>query len=75
MSTTINQLTASTLKSFPVPIPPMEVQSEISRYLDEQCSDIDSVSKNIRASIEKLGKYRAALITAAVTGQLPELNG
>src|SRR5690606_20134362 len=70
MSSTINQLTTSTLKSFPIPIPPEECQAEISHYLAGRCEEIEHLVENVAASVAKLEEYRAALITAAVTGKL-----
>jgi type I restriction enzyme S subunit len=75
MSTTINQLTTSTLKSFPVPLPPEEEQKGLVRELRSQCDVLDRTVSSITKSIASLREYRSTLITAAVTGQLPELNG
>jgi type I restriction enzyme S subunit len=74
MSSTINQLTAATLKSCPVPFPSAEIQVEIASYLDKKCAEIDSISRSVRESINQLNEYRGALITAAVTGQIAGLQ-
>ena len=74
MSTTINQLTTSTLKSFPIPVPPKRDADKIADELDRRCSSIDAQTELIAQSVERLAEYRAALITAAVTGQLVELR-
>ena len=74
MSTTINQLTISTLKSFPIPIPPKQQAHEISKEIRRLCSSLDAQHELIVRSVEKLAEYRSALITAAVTGQLVELR-
>ena len=74
MSTTINQLTISTLKSFPIPIPPKRHADRISQELQRICSSIDTQHELVARSVEKLVEYRSALITAAVTGQLATLR-
>ncbi|MEJ0092846.1 MAG: restriction endonuclease subunit S [Methylocella sp.] len=45
-------------------------QDQISRFLDSACEQIDQQLAKICASLDKLAEYRAALITAAVTGRL-----
>lgn len=74
MSTTINQLTTSTLKSFPIPIPPKRQADKIAQELRRRCSLLDTQYELVVQSIENLTEYRAALITAAVTGQVSELR-
>lgn len=74
MSSTINQLTTSTLKSFPIPMAPRMEQAEIGKYLHEHCTRIDAMRKIVRLSVERLSEYRSALITAAVTGQLEDVQ-
>ena len=74
MSTTINQLTTSTLKSFPIPIPPIRQAGKIADEIHRRCSSIDVQVELIMQSVERLAEYRAALITASVTGQLGELR-
>jgi type I restriction enzyme S subunit len=39
-------------------------------YLDHETAHIDSLVATIQEQIEKLGIYRQALITAAVTGKI-----
>ena len=59
------------LKNLPVVSPPTgSEQKEIALFLDEQTTAIDKTSDRIFDSISHLEEYRAALITAAVTGQL-----
>ncbi len=74
MTTTVNQLTISTLKNFPIPIPTKHHASKISQELEQLCTLIDTQKELISKSIKNLSEYRTALITAAVTGQLPELQ-
>lgn len=52
------------------PYPPIEEQREIAAYLDEQTSRIDTLIAKAEEHIALAKERRAALITAAVTGQL-----
>lgn len=60
--------------AFILPIPPKGEQAKIARA----CAEVDAYereqSEKVMASVDGLVEYRSALITAAVTGQLPELN-
>lgn len=48
-------------------IPPNKEQKKIADYLDKECSQIDSVIEQTRASIEEYKKLKQAVITQAVT--------
>lgn len=50
--------------------PPIEMQRKIANFLDKEIGKISFLKETIRKSIELLGEYRSALITAAVTGQI-----
>lgn len=52
------------------PVPPKPEQDTIVRYLVEQTGEIRGVRELVGRSIGQLAEYRAALITAAVTGKL-----
>ncbi len=67
MTSTINQLTISTLKSFPVPFPPIETQNRIAQFLDEKTAQIDGLIEKKQALLDRLAEKRQALITRAVT--------
>jgi len=53
-----------------VAIPPPKEQLEIVRYLDKATAKIDSLISDASSTIDILQERRAALITAAVTGQI-----
>ena len=57
------------LVTIEVPLPPLETQRLIARYLDEKMAQIAELVEKISLSIELLDEYRSTLITAAVTGQ------
>ena len=55
-------------------IPPTDEQTSIASFVFEQTAKIDRTAKKVRISVEQLSEYRSALITAAVTGQVSELQ-
>lgn len=56
--------------SLPVPVPPLEEQREIADHLDRETATIDALIAKAERFIELAQERRAALITAAVTGQI-----
>ncbi len=63
-------LTAEKLEAMPAPMPPDDEQRSISDYLDEQTARIDELISESEDLIALSQERRAALITAAVTGQI-----
>lgn len=55
--------------------PHVDEQSQIADYCQDVRATVDKAKNPAEKSIAQLVEYRSALITAAVTGQLPELNG
>ncbi|WP_209437490.1 restriction endonuclease subunit S, partial [Xanthomonas bromi] len=55
--------------------PNLDEQSRIAQYCERIRGTHDKLRNPIDSSIAELVGYRSALITAAVTGQLTELNG
>ena len=53
-----------------LPIPPLLEQSAILTELDRKTARLDALAGKVRAAIERLREYRAALISAAVTGKV-----
>lgn len=53
-----------------VPVPKNEEQFAIAEYLDNRIGRMDAVADKIRESIATLHEYRAALISAVVTGKI-----
>jgi len=67
---TIGTIGLSDVKSIVVALPPIKEQSEIVSATFDGKGKIAIVSNQIEASISRLIEYRAALITAAVTGKM-----
>ena len=71
---TISGIDSQQLKSIHVPVPPSFEAREIGATCEEGDLRVRRIEREISASIEQLGEYRSALITAAVTGQHSELR-
>ncbi|MHB9117087.1 MAG: restriction endonuclease subunit S [Burkholderiales bacterium] len=59
------------LGSIPCPVPPLEEQQTIARFLDAQTARIDTLVAKKRQLIAKLKEKRSALIARTVTSGLP----
>ena len=70
LTSTINQLTISTLSNLVVPFATLEEQEAICKNLRERERIFDASAKTLSTSIDRLKECRSALITAAVTGQI-----
>jgi type I restriction enzyme, S subunit len=62
-----------TSKEVTVALPPNEEQMEIADYIDRGLEYENDRARKVERSVALLKEYRAALITAAVTGQLVHL--
>ncbi len=62
-----SSLTESDFGVLPTIAPPFEEQVKIASFLDSECSRIDSVIEQTRASIEEYKKLKQSVITQAVT--------
>ncbi len=70
MGATFRRLNLGTLARTPIPLPSLDEQRRIAAYLDEQTAKIDVLITETERFIELARERRAALITAAVTGQI-----
>lgn len=62
-----SSLTSSDLLELELPVPPLEEQNRISRYLDKKTNQIDSLISKIEKKIELLKEQRTSLINQYVT--------
>jgi hypothetical protein len=67
---TIDHLTGEQLRRYRFPFPPFEQQERIAAFLDTETAKIDTIVTRVEDGIRRLGGYRAALMSAAVTGQI-----
>lgn len=64
------RLQATPFREFKVPVPPIDEQNEIVKFLDEKCTKADEAIKRQEMAIEKLEEYRKSIIYHAVTGKI-----
>ncbi|MCC2030162.1 hypothetical protein KEC56_11660 [Microbacterium sp. YMB-B2] len=67
---TIAHLTAEKLRALRIPATPLTEQAAVADLLDDQTARIDTLIAKAERFIELSKERRAALITAAVTGQI-----
>jgi len=69
-ATTIDVIYSDTMSRVLVPKPPLHEQHSIINWLDERTAEIDRLNIIISGAIDRLKEYRAARISAAVTGKI-----
>lgn len=62
------------LKQYFLPIPPIEEQKRIVKYIDIKTSEIDTLISSIAKEISLLQEYKQRLISDVVTGQINVQN-
>ena len=70
-STNLASISSSNIGELPILLPPASEQSQIKKFLDRHSGHAEAAQKQLRQSIELLRERRSALITAAITGQIP----
>ena len=50
-----------------IPLPPLDEQEAIARFLDEKCAAVDELVKNTKEAIDRLKEMKKSIITEAVT--------
>ncbi|MEG2013018.1 MAG: restriction endonuclease subunit S [Anaerovoracaceae bacterium] len=66
-NSTIIHLYQGDFAEFSYPTPPLPEQQAIATFLDESCSQIDTIISDLELQVEILQKYKKALITETVT--------
>ncbi|WP_412550728.1 restriction endonuclease subunit S [Shimia sp. MIT910701] len=69
-STNLASISKTNLQKFPLAVPPKEEMLAVLGQLDEKLSQLELIVTKTDKSVTHLREYRAALITAAVTGQI-----
>lgn len=62
-------LAVERIKVLKMPLPPLEMQCSIASYLDEKCTEIDSLIAFKQQKIEELKDYKKSVIYEYVTGK------
>lgn len=70
LGSTIKGVNIFHLRRVPLPVPPQGEQPAIGAFIRRATSRLDDLVSRCVESIEKLIEYRAALVTAAVTGKV-----
>lgn len=70
VESTIGNVNGQRYAQMPVPMPPREEQDRIVEQLDKELDVIKRLKTLVVAQVDRLRERRAALITAAVAGQL-----
>lgn len=71
----LSGLNTTVVGSIKLTVPPVDEQRLIILHVRDLVEPLDEAVALIESTENKLREHRTALITAAVTGQLPELNG
>ena len=69
IQSTIQNIAADKYRELNIPLPPINEQEDIANYLDDKCSQIDSIIEEKQSLIEKLEEYKKSLIYEYVTGK------
>jgi type I restriction enzyme S subunit len=69
-STNLASISSRNLSEFPVILPPKSEREQILAYIKGEAGHIDGLIAKTEETIERLQEYRAALISAAVTGKI-----
>jgi type I restriction enzyme, S subunit len=69
-STNLASTNGTTLKNFPVPLPPWREQDQILHFGAAESGRLDGLVQNVSSAIDRLKELRIALISAAVTGKI-----
>jgi len=71
--TTIGTIGMADVKAIRIALPPLDEQTAIVAHVIDKKAQVENAILRVETSIEKLTEYRAALVTAAVTGKIKAL--
>lgn len=69
-TTNLASISSANLSRLPVPLPPENERKEIIRFVRDEDDHFGQITNKLEDAISTLEEYRAALITAAVTGKI-----
>lgn len=64
------RMPAINFKNYDIPVPPIEEQREIVKYIEQETEIIDLLKREVEKQIDLLKEYRTRLISDVVTGQI-----
>ena len=67
VQSTIANVNAERFGNFSIPLPPLEEQQAIVKFLDGRTQKLDALLRVVGRQVERLREYRRALIVSAVT--------
>jgi type I restriction enzyme, S subunit len=70
LGATIRGVNIRDLKRAMLPVPPFQEQRALAEHIDAVVGKLSSLEAAVERGIQKLNEYRAALISAAVTGKI-----
>ena len=69
-TTNLASTNSTTLRAFPIPLPPLDDQLSILRAISETANALDSAAGRAATEIDLLHEYRTRLVADVVTGKL-----
>jgi type I restriction enzyme S subunit len=69
-TTNLASTNSTKMRSLPVPLPPLAEQGDILEWVARSAGRQEAMMAKVNLSIDRLRKYRTALISAAVTGKI-----
>jgi len=69
-STNLASISKTNVEKLPIAVPPPEEMRAVLNALNAKLDRLAAITEKVTQSIDRLREYRAALITAAVTGQI-----
>lgn len=69
-STNLASISKTNVERFPIAVPPVDEMNSVLNAIHHRLDFLQKASAKILASIDRLREHRAALITAAVAGQI-----
>ena len=69
-STNLASISKTNVEKLPIAVPPPEEMRAVLEQLNARLDRFTAITEKVTTSINRLREYRAALITAAVTGQI-----
>jgi type I restriction enzyme S subunit len=69
-TTNLASVSKTTLRSFPVPVPPLAEQGRIVKAVESELSVLDAIENIVRINKGRSGHLRSAILSSAFSGEL-----